>query len=139
MYLATEVPAWTLLCDGDIYDRVDYPDLYAALDAAYIIDADTFTVPDLIGRFPLGSVAPGDEAGAWDVTLEVENLPAHHHAYDKITATFVDPGASPSVIGIDDINTADTGDTGDGVAVDITNPYHTLIPVIVARLPQVGD
>jgi len=138
-FIARAVSPWELLCDGDEYDRVDYPDLYAVLEAPYIIDADTFMVPDLIGRFPLGSVVPGDEDGSWETTLEVANLPAHHHTYDKITANFIDPGVSPSVIGIEDINTENTGDTGEGEPVDITNPYHTLIPVIVARLPQVGD
>lgn len=40
-------PTNTLLCDGSQYLRVDYPNLYAVLAAAFIVDADNFTVPNL--------------------------------------------------------------------------------------------
>lgn len=43
-------PQGALLCDGSSYLRITYPDLYAALDPAFVIDANTFFVPDLRGR-----------------------------------------------------------------------------------------
>lgn len=53
--MSAVVPGNMLLCDGTTYLRVDYPALYAAIDSAFIVDADHFKVPDLRGRVPLGS------------------------------------------------------------------------------------
>jgi len=43
----TDLPAGALYCDGALYNRVDYPQLYAAIKTDYIVDADTFNVPTL--------------------------------------------------------------------------------------------
>jgi len=51
-------PEGWLLCNGDEYDRVDYPDLYAVLPANHKVDADTFVVPSMAGRFPRGALWP---------------------------------------------------------------------------------
>jgi len=59
-YATAIVPYGTLACDGSTYNRVDYPKLYAVLDSAFIIDADTFNVPDLRGRAIIGN---GKERG----------------------------------------------------------------------------
>lgn len=116
-----------LLCDGATYDREDYPELYAALDAEsspLIIDADTFAVPDLRGRFRLGSDA-GDLAtgGAATVTLTEAQIPAHTHNYDQIAVNVIDPGITPTVVGIDDINSVPTSSTGGGEAHENMPPY----------------
>lgn len=137
-WVARSPASFELLCDGAVYDRVDYPNLYAVLDAAYIVDADTFRVPDLIDRFPLGSDTTGAEGGTDEITITVAQLPAHTHQYDKITATFIDAGIAPGVIGIDDINSEPTSSTGDGDPINILNPYHTLRPVILAAYPTAG-
>lgn len=139
-YIAREPAPFELVCNGMIYNRVDYPDLYAVLNPVYIIDADQFITPDLFDEFIMGGDESevGDTGGTDTVTLTVGNLPAHHHSYEKIVPTLTDPGVTPSVIGIEDINTEDTGDTGSGEAFSIINPYHKLIPVIVATYPQAG-
>lgn len=54
-FMTTLPPANCLVCDGATYNRVDYPDLYAKLDADFVVDADTFKVPDLRGRAPIGA------------------------------------------------------------------------------------
>lgn len=54
-WLATACPDYALVCDGTTYLKVDYPELWAVIDAAYEVDEDNFRVPDLIARFPLGS------------------------------------------------------------------------------------
>jgi len=69
-----------LLCDGSTYNRVDYPDLYAVLNSNWVIDADTFQVPNLIGNFVLGT--DDDEAafgGEASVTLTTGQLARHSH------------------------------------------------------------
>lgn len=81
------LPDHMLDCDGSSYARADYPDLYSVLDATYIIDADTFRVPDLRGRAAIGT-GTGDDltARALDDTggeethvLTEGEMPAHSH------------------------------------------------------------
>lgn len=126
-----------LLCDGTTYLREDYPELYARLTvetSPLIIDADNFSVPDLRGKFRLGSDA-GDLAtgGAATVTLTEAQIPAHTHTYDQIGATLTDPGEVPSAIGIDDINTVNTGTTGGSEAHENMPPYTAFRPYLRAR------
>jgi microcystin-dependent protein len=74
-------PDGTLLCDGSVHSRTDYPHLYAALPSALIVDANTFRTPDLRDRFIVGAGerALHDTGGAASVTLTVEQLPEHSH------------------------------------------------------------
>jgi len=50
-FLTTSPPLDSLLCDGTHYLRTDFPELYAVLDAAFIVDADHFRTPDLAAEF----------------------------------------------------------------------------------------
>ena len=90
--LATqEVPENCLLCDGATYNRVDYPELWEVIADSLKLDADTFFVPDLQIRIPIG-VPPegvGAEGGEENpsVTLVVDHLPAHTH-----DVSIFDPG-----------------------------------------------
>jgi len=130
---AASVPPYSLLCDGSTYARVDYPDLYAVLDTAFIIDADTFSVPDLRGRVILGtgtggglsSYATGDTGGEESHTLSTGELPSHSHTEGNATATAITigPGApAPSAIPSIGI----TGNTGGGGAHENRQPYLAL-------------
>lgn len=91
---ATEAaPPNSLPCDGGTYDRFEYPALWAVLDPSLKgIDGTTFRTPNLKnGRVPAGTGAwqnsaytfddfnVGDEAGQFDHTLTVNQLPAHSH------------------------------------------------------------
>lgn len=87
-YATAQPPNADILpCDGGVYLRADYPRLYDKLDAAYIINADTFRVPDLRGRTIIGvgtgvgltPRAVGETGGAESVTLAVSQMPAHTH------------------------------------------------------------
>lgn len=84
---ATNTPPYGCLpCDGSTFNRVDYPALYAALDAAFILDADTFKTPDLRGKFVFGSDltrAVGATGGEENHTLTESEMPSHAHLYDK--------------------------------------------------------
>jgi len=76
------IPANWLLCDSTVHNRVDYPDLYTLL-TEFQIDADTFNVPNMHNRFPLGNEVlanpVGVEAGNANVTLSDANVPPHVH------------------------------------------------------------
>lgn len=72
-----------LPCDGSSYLRADYPLLYEALDPFFHIDADTFSVPDLRVKFPLGADSGdytlGTTGGTIEETLTADQMPAHTH------------------------------------------------------------
>lgn len=86
-YTTTDPLPGTLPCDGSLFLRADYPELWAVLDAVWKLDADTFQTPDLRGRTIIGaglgsgltSRAFGETGGAEAVALSVDELPAHTH------------------------------------------------------------
>ena len=64
------VPQGFLPCDGSVYLTQDYAELFAVIGSTYGGDAiNTFAVPDLRGRFPLG-------AGAGEGSTFVNKLPS---------------------------------------------------------------
>lgn len=135
--IAREVAPFELLCDGSIYDRVDYPDLYAVIDPIYHVDADTFAVPDMTGRFPRAAVDPGGEGGAVDVTLSTAQLPSHSHSLVDPGTVLVEAGLTASALADPGLPST-TGNTGSGDPVDILPPYHELRFAIVALYPTSG-
>lgn len=142
-----DLPAGTLLCDGSTYARADYPNLYDALDPAYIIDADTFSVPDMTDRFILG---PGTHAanttgGSFSHVQTIAEMPNHAHATDPhahseigAVATLINGGleapasAATPVPGTTGLATVTVHGTGGGDAMDITPPFIALRYVVVA-------
>lgn len=146
-YVTAEPPVYSLPCDGSVYLREDYPQLYIELDDAFIIDADTFFVPDLRGRTLLGvndDHPMGESDGQETVTLTTEQMPSHSHsntphAHSEIAAvdTIINGGleapasaatAIPATTGFTSI---DIGDTGGGEA-------HTNMPPFVAIKYAIG-
>jgi microcystin-dependent protein len=56
-YAGQNVPDGYLFCDGSEVERTKYPDLYDIIGTTYgaaILGVNTFKLPDLRGRFPLG-------------------------------------------------------------------------------------
>ena len=56
-FAGANVPFGYLLCDGAEVERLKYPDLYDIISTTYgtpTLGFDTFVLPDLRGRFPLG-------------------------------------------------------------------------------------
>lgn len=91
--VTSTIPPNMLLCDGSTYLRVDYPELYAVLDTAFIVDADHFIVPDYQGRvtvgFDAGTYSLGVVGGLDSVTLTTTEIPSHDHVASA--PTVVDP------------------------------------------------
>lgn len=105
-YVTADAPLYVLPCDGEIYNRGDYPDLYAVLDAAYIVDEDTFRTPELNGRSPIGvgtssegtTYATAENAGSETVVLDASQMPTHYHGLFQSDALALAPGELPVLI-----------------------------------------
>lgn len=126
---AGNVPDGALACDGSQYNRVDYPALYAVLDAVFVIDADTFAVPDLRDRMVVGigiGYVVGDTGGETTHTLTTDEIPSHSHSVGipDFSALVVAPGEAP-VPAIDLLPSA-TGNTGGGQSHNNMPPYLAL-------------
>lgn len=124
IHTATSVaPFGTLVCDGATYQREDYPALYDVLADAYIVDSETFTVPDLIGRHirggPLSEI--GDELGEDEHVLTIDELPEHTHDNEPHAHQY-----TPPVINID----VEAPGVPDPVAAGIGLPTSTSVETI---------
>lgn len=95
-YATIDPPNGCIECDGGTYNRVDYPMLYAALDPVFIVDADTFTTPDLRGCTVIGAgtnvdsgtaYAMNERGGEEEHELIETELPAHTHTTQPHTHT----------------------------------------------------
>lgn len=93
LWPASTAPEGYLICDGTTYNKIDYPVLYDNLDSAYIIDTDTFRVPDMRGRVAIGAgsfdgintFTLSTTGGNYNCTLLEANLPAHTHTFTATT------------------------------------------------------
>jgi len=105
-FATDETPAHMLLCDGSVYNRVDYPALYDAIAFPLKIDADTFAVPNLQDRFLLCDPDGGKflvTGGEETHVLTTTEMPSHSHSdlghmhsyADNASALAVAPGELP--------------------------------------------
>ena len=71
--------------DGSTHSEDDYPELYLALPDSMVDEgASEFSLPDLEGLFLKGQESPelpGDIGGDENVTLTINQIPAHDHSY----------------------------------------------------------
>ena len=130
------LPRFWLALAGDTFDRVDYPELWEALDAQYK-DSTTFTLPDLSDLFLAvagsGSYALGDSEGENDHTLTTSEMPGHTHTYTppQLTLDIRSVGAptvSAAVIG----PPTPTGSTGDDNSHENRPPFYAVIMGVFA-------
>lgn len=137
--IMTSPKANELVCDGSQYDRVDYPELYAILEAEYVDDADTFHVPDLRSNFIVGAgstYSPDETGGEISHTLTESEMPSHRHSYSDYTANPDLEGLGvpdPLAIGLPKIQTANTNNTGGGNSHENRPPFIGLTFVVIAK------
>lgn len=131
-YWTQDPPYGTLPLDGGVYLGSDYPELYAKLHTSFKNPAGHFTLSRMAGR-TLVAAGVAEDSSTWGINdsggqptveLELEHLPIHSHSYEKITPTISPIGEIGGIIAIDDINTEQTGEVGDGVAHDNMPPWQ---------------
>jgi microcystin-dependent protein len=136
------LPDGFLECDGQSYQRVEYPALYAALHSTYHNNADSFRVPDLRGRTIVGAGQGdslserqmGDVDGAESHQLTEAQLPAHAHLYTPpvLNLDLESPGV-PDILGAGIGIPTNTSSAGGNEAHNKLPPFHVLRWVIVAK------
>jgi microcystin-dependent protein len=139
-YATTSLPDGTLACDGQTYNKSDYPRLYDSLDSAFIVDATSFRVPDLRGRSVVGTGqgsgltnrAVDDGGGAETHTLTLAQIASHGHSYAVGVFQPFLAGTVPAFANIG-LQGATTGDAGGGGAHNNMHPFRALKYAIVAR------
>ena len=97
MFAGTSVPEGWLQCLGQSVSVVTYPDLYAAIGYSYGGSGDTFVLPNLEGRFPLGlggSYSLGLTGGSATHQLTTAEMPSHGHTTVPHSHSYSDPGHS---------------------------------------------
>jgi len=133
-YITADPPPNVLACDGATYLRDEFPELYAALDSFFIVDADHFTVPDLRGRTVIGAGigsgltdrAVGDSIGEETHVLLETELAAHTHTIPATATTLaVEPGEVTVLTPIP-FFTSNTGSAGDGTAHNNIQPSYAI-------------
>ncbi|HJK44583.1 MAG TPA: phage tail protein, partial [Methanocorpusculum sp.] len=82
-YAGNTVPSGWLLCDGSTLNKNDYPELFSAIGYIYGGSGESFMIPRLVGRMPLGksSSHPLAETGGSEmVALTMAQMPSHNHS-----------------------------------------------------------
>lgn len=130
------LPEDTLPCDGTVYERNDYPDLWEFLPDNQKTDTQ-FQTPNLNGRFMI-SQGTNDDGGIFEVgevygenshILTEAEIPSHSHLYNEpITAPALEGAGVPLPTGLTVLPAA-TGSTGGGEA---HNNIPSSVAVIVA-------
>ncbi len=135
-FVGAVIPGYALLCDGTTYNRVDYPTLYTAIDPAFHIDADTFFVPDMKMKFPLGRRTGqplGTTGGTARETLTELQIPAHSHDYTTPGTTLVPVGELiPVTLATSPVVPVVTGLTGGGRSHNNMPPSLMVDYIIIA-------
>lgn len=114
-YAGTVLPSGYLLCDGGEVKIADYPDLFSVIGYTYkkigLIGKNTFALPDLRGRFPLGRDDMDNATTVPDKDDPTLSIDAGGGSANRVTSTSAD-------------NIGD-GAGAEQITVDVTNlPEH---------------
>lgn len=143
LWYSATAPASFLICDGSSLSRTTYAKLFAIIGTTYgSADANSFSLPDLRQRFPLGKAASGTgnalagTGGSIDHThtsaSHTHGLPAHYHdmgagatAAVDISHTHGTSTVTGSITGGDHTHSLQvrtfTGNTTNGTRIGNTN------------------
>lgn len=107
LFAFPRIPNEWLACDGSLQSIANYEVLYTVLGTVYGGDgATTFGLPDLRGRLPvhqgqgrgLTNRALGQSFGSETVTLTLQQMAAHTHAFQVATTAATTDTPGPSLL-----------------------------------------
>jgi len=119
VFSGSSIPSGWLACDGSTISRMAFNNLFKVIGTTFGSgnSNDTFTLPDMRGRLPIGTGTGtsltartlGTALGAETVTLAEANMTSHTHTNNSATATQTS-------------NHVHTGTSGT-ISVDHTHPW----------------
>lgn len=141
------VPLWWQICNGALLQISEYESLFTLIGTIYGGDGETtFAVPDLRGRIPvhqgqgpgLSNRVIGERAGVEEVTLTVQQMPAHTHpmAVDRRAGSAVSPaGGILATESLDEVHSdATTGlvnmSVFAGGSAGASQPHNNMMPTL---------
>jgi len=150
-YAGDTVPAGWLLANGALYNKSTYPSLWNALQNRYGGTDPTFAVPDIRGRVivgldnlggtsanvinnPLADIL-GGKFGTETVALEINQIPAHAHAFQDAYfqagsgSGYFGPASTDADNALTEI-TKQTSFTGEGAPHNNCQPTIALLCII---------
>ena len=152
MFAGEFAPVGWELCDGRVLPIAENDALFNLVGTTYGGDGvETFGLPDLRGRMPLGQGAGpglsqyslGESAGTETVTLTVGNLPAHRHTAmgaaaapdtpSPVGAVWASRSSTPYTavpVATNPMNATTIGPTGGSQAHDNVAPYLAVTFII---------
>jgi microcystin-dependent protein len=98
MFAGNFAPAGWMFCEGQLLPISEYETLFNLIGTTYGGDGQsTFALPDLRGRLPMhfgNGFTLAETGGAEEITLTVQQIPAHTHA--MLATTNAASAAAPS-------------------------------------------
>jgi len=133
------IPDNCLPLDGGTHAREDYPLLFDLLDDAFVLDADTFFLPDFRSRVPVGAGTGtglstfnvGEVGGEETHTLTELEMPSHYHTTNETQILAVAPGEAPVNAPIP-LPLGTTNSAGGGLAHNNLQPFVGILWAVVA-------
>lgn len=100
MFAGNFAPAGWMFCEGQLLPISEYETLFQLIGTTYGGDGQTtFALPDLRGRLPIhqgNGLALAETGGAEEITLTVNQMPAHGHPFlaAAINGDQISPGGN---------------------------------------------
>jgi microcystin-dependent protein len=102
MFGGNFAPAGWMFCEGQLLPISENETLFQLIGTTYGGDGQsTFALPDLRGRIPIhqgNSFVFAENGGAEEVTLTIQTIPAHTHAFLGINSQGSTPNPSDQVL-----------------------------------------
>lgn len=113
MFAGNFAPAGWMFCDGALLPISEYETLFVLIGTTYGGDGEsTFALPDLQSRVPLhqgNGFILAETGGAEEITLTVQQIPAHSHPMLGSSDSATSPTPAGHVYAAADIYTAPSG------------------------------